>query len=125
MVLVKVAAAVMIRENKILIGKRNKDDILGGLWEFPGGKIEDGETPEVTLRREMEEELGVEIEIGAFIGMNQHTYPHIAIELHAYYCYCVKGEPRALEHQELRWVEVSELSLHEFAPADIPIVNML
>lgn len=108
--MVKVAAAVIMRDNKILIAKRNKGDALGGLWEFPGGKLEEGETPEATLRREIEEELGAEIEVGSFIGKNLHNYPHISIELYAYYAYCLKGEFKALEHQELKWVQASELS---------------
>lgn len=123
--MIKVAAAVIIKDERIFIAQRSKSDMLGDLWEFPGGKLELGETPEVCLKREIKEEFDVEIEVGGFIAINQHRYPHILIELHAYYAYWVKGTFKPLEHQDMRWVASTELTNYDFAPADIPIVNIV
>ena len=123
--MIKVAAAVIIKGGKILIAKRKKDDKLCNLWEFPGGKLEEGETSQECLKREIREEFDGEIEVGDFITVNQYKYPHISIELHSYYAFCLRGEFKPLEHQEIRWVLPEELGTFEFAPADIPIVNIL
>jgi len=123
--MIKVAAAVIIKDGRIMIAKRKEEDKLGGLWEFPGGKLEEEETIQECLKREIREEFDGEIEVGDFITVNQHSYPHISIELYAYYAFWLKGEFKPLEHQEVKWVLPEELEAYEFAPADITIVNTL
>ena len=123
--MIRVTAAIIEKNGKILIAKRRKDDPLKGKWEFPGGKIEPNETPEECLRRELNEELGVDTRIGEFIYSNKHEYSHISIELLAYKVYHISGEFKANDHEELKWVTPSDISLYDFPEADAPIVQKL
>jgi A/G-specific adenine glycosylase len=84
--------------------------LLGGLWEFPGGKRRGGETLEACLRRELQEELGVRVRVGRRLGQIRHTYSHFHVTVHAFECRLVHGEPAALEHASLRWVAPSRLA---------------
>jgi A/G-specific adenine glycosylase len=93
----------------VLIARRPPKGLLGGLWEFPGGKIEPGESHAQGLRREIREELGAEIEVGELIGVYHHAYTHFRVTLHAYFCRLDGSEPQALEASELRWVKAHEL----------------
>lgn len=111
--------------NKILISKRNNDAMLGGLWEFPGGKQESGESDVQTLRRELDEELGVSIdEIAHFVSI-KHTYSHFKITLHAYKCVLANGTPTAKSSQEIKWVRLNELINYPFPKANRLITNKL
>jgi A/G-specific adenine glycosylase len=92
-----------------LVAQRNTDDMLGGLWEFPGGKREDGETLPECLAREMREELDVEVEVGEELIVVRHAYTHFRITLHAFRCSLVSGEPRCLDCAAFRWVVPTEL----------------
>lgn len=104
--------------NKILIAKRKDDAMLGGLWEFPGGKQEPGESDLQTLHREIREELGVYInEIEHFISI-KHTYSHFRITMHTYRCKLKQGTPSAKSSQEIKWVYVNELSDYPFPKAN-------
>ena len=121
----KVTAAVLAMDGKFLIAKRKKDDVLGGLWEFPGGKIEDGETAEECLAREIKEELDITIEVGELITSNRHKYPHGYFELIAYRVKYISGEIVLNDHDDFKWVTVDEMDNFEFSPADISIIKEL
>jgi 8-oxo-dGTP diphosphatase len=121
----QVTAAIWIYQGKVLIARRPVGDRLAGLWEFPGGKIETGETPQACLEREMAEEFGVNVHVGPFFGRSLYTYENGAIELLAYR---ISGAPQALElraHSQYCWAGRSELNSYPFAPADIPLVDRL
>ncbi len=121
---VKVIAAIIRKEGRILIGKR-RAGTFAGKWEFPGGKMEPGETPEECLARELAEELGIEARVGKLFLATKHTYSHMAIEFVTYEAEIVSGEPRLRDHNEIRWVLPEELSLYDFPEADRPVVEKL
>ena len=124
--IIRVTAAIIEREGKILIAKRKAgDDLFAGLWEFPGGKIEEGETPEECMARELKEELDIEVEVGELISSNKHKYPHGIFELLAYRVKHISGEMILNDHDEIKWVTVYEMSNFEFPQADIPIITYL
>ncbi len=115
----------MERAGRILIAKRREHHRLAGLWEFPGGKIEDGEDPRDCLARELHEEFGIGAEIGEFLVSHVHHYPHLSIELLSYRAVHVAGEFELRDHDEVRWVRPEEMGAYEFAPADLPTVAFL
>lgn len=121
----QVAAAVIQDGDKIMIARRSPDKHLGGLWEFPGGKIEEGEKPEETLVRELQEEFGALTEIGDYIMTVNHTYPTVTIDLHTFFAKIVGGEFRLIDHDQVAYVKVDELQNYQLAPADIPIMQKL
>jgi A/G-specific adenine glycosylase len=115
----QVVAAVISRDGKYLLARRPSKGLLGGMWEFPGGKVEAGEKNEAGLRREIQEELGVDVEVGQCIGSYKHAYTHYRISLSAFSCTITsKAEPRALEAAEIRWVEPSELGSYPMGKVD-------
>lgn len=120
-----VTAAVIQRDDTILIARRPAGGLLAGLWEFPGGKVEKGEDLPQGLRREIEEELGVSIEVGEAIGVFTHAYTHFKVTLHAFYCSLIAGEPKPLEASELRWVKADQLSEFPMGKIDRIIANRL
>ncbi len=110
-----VTAAVIRREGRVLIAQRPLDGLLGGLWEFPGGKLQDGEDLVSCLQREIYEELGVEVRVVGLIGVYQHAYTHFKVTLHAFTCELSNGsQPRPIQALDLRWV----------APEDLPAFPM-
>lgn len=124
-VLVEVTAAVIFRNGRVLIAKRRKEDRQGGKWEFPGGKIRPGETPEACLRRELSEELGIDALVGESVGTWDHRYDHGSIRLLVYRVRDFSGTARALSHEEIRWVGPEELPLCDFSEADRPVAKLL
>jgi 8-oxo-dGTP diphosphatase len=120
-----VTAAIITSGNELLIAQRKKDDALALKWEFPGGKVEDGEDPRDCLRREIKEELGMEVAVGEIYDVVFHRYPEKAVLLLFYLCAYQGGHPVAKDCNDFRWVTVEELSQYEFAPADIPVVEKL
>jgi A/G-specific adenine glycosylase len=120
-----VTAAVICRNGRILIAQRPLGGRLGGLWEFPGGKVEAGETLPQCLRREIKEELGIRIKVGRQITSIDHAYTHFKITLHAFECELVSGKPQALQVQDFKWVRMSELKRFAFARTDLRIIEAL
>jgi len=120
-----VTAAVIRRNGRVLIAQRPFGGRLGGLWEFPGGKVEAGETLPQCLRREIKEELGFRIKVGEFITSIDHAYTHFKITLHAFECTVVSGEPRKLGVEDFKWVRMGELSKYAFAKTDLRIIEAL
>jgi len=121
----KVMAAIIKDENRLLIAKRHSKDPLGGKWEFPGGKIEPGETPKECLVREIKEELGVEVKIGPFYDDNVYSSQDHDIHLLFYWAEVITGKVIPVVHDDLKWTTIEELANFDFAPADIPIVKRL
>jgi 8-oxo-dGTP diphosphatase len=119
-----VVAAVIERDGKFLVARRLKDTHLAGLWEFPGGKVDRGETLEEALRREITEELGTGITDARTIFHTAHSYPERIVELY-FYRAGLSDEPRPLLGQELRWISRDEFALLEFPPADAELIHGL
>ena len=121
----EVTAAVLVRDSRILIAKRKADDKLGNKWEFPGGKVEDGESPEDCLKREMREEFEIDVTVGEYLGESVYHYGHGSIKLLAYRTHWDSGSISPRYHDDFRWVTLSEINKYDFAPADIPFVEKL
>lgn len=124
-ILLVAAAALIDRDNRVLISKRPEGRSLAGLWEFPGGKCEAGETAEEALRRELREELGIEIEIGTRLIRVPQAYPSKRLCLDVHEVRAWRGSMRGLEGQALAWVPPHMLSEYAMPPADIPVVAAL
>lgn len=120
-----VGAVIINEEGKILCALRSSQMSLPGMWEFPGGKMEQGETPEETLVREIREELECEIEVGEFITDDVYEYPSVLVRLITYFAKVTDGVPVPKEHERLEWVDRGELLKLEWAPADIPTIKKL
>lgn len=114
----RVVAAVLLHEGRVLLGKRAPPRREAGSWELPGGKVEPGETDEEALVRELAEELGVDVRPVRLLASVVHHYPHASIELVAWECALVAGEPEAREHSELRWLLPADVPALPLAPAD-------
>jgi A/G-specific adenine glycosylase len=107
------------------VAQRKQDAMLGGLWEFPGGKREEGETLEACLRRELQEELEITVEVGERLTKVKHGYTHFRITLYAFWCRLVKGTPRCLDCADFRWVTLEELQALPMAVTDRKIARAL
>ena len=124
--IIRVTVAIIELDDQILIAKRkSEDDIFGGLWEFPGGKIEDGETPEGCMARELMEELEIKVEVGTLITSNKHRYPNGIFELLAYRVKHISGNFVLNDHDKIKWITIDEISKFDFPPANTPIINYL
>lgn len=120
--MIKVAAAIIEKEGRVLAARRKPGSYLAGYWEFPGGKLEAGETPEECLLRELEEEFNISTKIGAFVGESIYDYGTKSIRLLAYKVAHISGDFELNDHDELRWLTIDELNAVNWAPADIPLV---
>ena len=120
-----VAAVIQNEEGKILIAQRNLKKSQGGLWEFPGGKIEPNETKEEAIIREIKEEMDIDIETKKFIDQKIFNYPDKDINLIAIECKQIKGDIKLNEHEDFKWVNKNELKNFNFAPADKFIINTI
>lgn len=121
-----VTAAVIQRDGKVLIARRAEGGLLGGLWEFPGGKLQPGENLASCLQREIQEELGVQVLVGRPLGVYRHTYTHFRVTLHAFYCTLDETQqPCNLEHEAIRWVACGELVNYPMGKIDRQIAHSL
>jgi A/G-specific adenine glycosylase len=118
-------AVIWNDQEQILIDKRPQKGLLGGLWEFPGGKLEAGETVVECIRREIQEELGIEIEVGDRLITIDHAYTHFKVTLMVHQCRHLKGEPQPLECDEVRWVSLAEIDQYPFPKANVQIIAAL
>ncbi|MBE9047134.1 8-oxo-dGTP diphosphatase MutT [Pleurocapsales cyanobacterium LEGE 10410] len=118
-------AVINNRQGKILIDRRRNEGEMAGLWEFPGGKIEAGETIEECIKREIKEELGIEIVVGDRLTTITHAYKTFNITLYVHDCQHLSGEPQPLECEEIHWVVPSEMNRYQFPQANIQIINLL
>jgi len=122
---VKVVAAIIKKNEKILIARRKKGKHLELKWEFPGGKVEDGESEENTLKRELFEEFGIKVKVHQFVTESFYDYEHIKINLRAYVVEHLEGDFNLLDHDKVLWINIEDQEKYDFAPADIPINNYL
>ncbi len=121
----KVSAALIFRRGSLLITQRHAKAHLGGLWEFPGGKLEAGETFEQCLVREIREELGVEISVKSLFAEITHDYPERSVHLKFFRCELLSGEPQPLDCAAVKWVKQNELTDFEFPAADVQLLEQL
>ncbi len=119
------AAVVSNRKGEVLIAQRKQSDMLGGLWEFPGGKLEPDETIEECIARELKEELGINVEVGEFFMTVKHAYSHFTMTLHVYRARIISGRPRTLDCADYRWVKVPSLGTFAYSKADLHVVEKL
>lgn len=121
----RVVAAAIVRDGKCLVGQRPRGGSFGELWEFPGGKVEPSETAIEALRREIQEELGVEIHVDSWLGQGRAVARERFIVLDVYWSTLAHGEPQAREHLELRWIGADEIDDLDWADADVPLLPVL
>jgi 8-oxo-dGTP diphosphatase len=125
--MLEVVAAVIHLKGKVICVRRgpNVQEFISDKWEFPGGKVEVGESREEALVREIREELSVEIEVSEFFMTVEHTYPDFHLTMHVFKCVLDQGEITLNEHVALKWLSVDELDQLDWAAADIPVVKSL
>ena len=120
-----VTAGVVVRDNRVLVVQRKPTSRRGLLWEFPGGKIEEGEDPRSCLKRELNEELGIEVDVGNRFEIVYHTYEDVKVLLISFICQIARGDPHAIDCQGFRWLTQRELRDLPMTAADIPLRNAL
>lgn len=120
-----VVAGIIWKDDQILIARRPEEGLLGGLWEFPGGKVEEGESFEVAVAREVKEEIGISVSVTRLLATIRHQYTHFGITLHAFECRYIAGEPQTLGCTEWRWVKREELSDYAFPRANGKIFDKI
>ncbi len=124
--MIDVAAAVMVDDkNRIFIARKKKGLPLEGLWEFPGGKIEKGESAAEAVERELLEEMNIEIEAGGLVGESVYAYEEFTVRLIAHYAKITGGEIRLTDHDRYEWVTLDEMSSFSLAPADEPLKKLI
>lgn len=124
---VHVTAAVIIKENKILCVQRNENkyDYISKKWEFPGGKVEENEHLEDTIKREIHEELNLNIDVKSFLIQVNHQYPDFKLKMDTFICEITSGFLKLNEHVDYKWLSINEFSDLDWAAADLPIVEKL
>lgn len=121
----QVTAGLLWRDGRVLITKRPEEKHLAGLWEFPGGKQENGETLEACLKREIKEELGIEVRVNKHLCTVHHDYEDRRVSLHLFSCTHLKGDLRPLDSQEIKWVFHEDLSQYRFPSPDLELLRLL
>ncbi len=123
---IEIGVAIIKKGPQVLVGKRPLGKASPGRWEFPGGKIEPGEWPEVCIVREIEEELGIKVANLKLLNVQDHQYPNgEKFRLHFYFCEVVAGEPQSLWHDEIKWIEAEKLETIDLLAADIGLVPLI
>lgn len=122
---IAVVGAVIVDGGRVLCAQRGPAGSLAGMWEFPGGKIEPGETPRVALEREIVEELDCRVVVGDEVTTTVHEYDFGVVKLTTFYCALAEGTPRLTEHAAVRWILPASLDTLEWAPADVPAVEKI
>ncbi len=122
---IEVVGAVIVADGAVLCARRGPGGADAGRWEFPGGKVEPGESPQAALAREIREELGCEVEVGGLVTTTRYDGARATIVLSTYWCLLVAGTPVATEHAELRWLPAAGLGAQDWAPADVPAVELV
>jgi mutator protein MutT len=122
---IDVVAAIIRKDGEILITQRLDNVHLARIWEFPGGKVEAGESLEVALRREIEEELGIKIRVNDEFFTLDYDYPTKSVRLHFFNCVIVEGDVQPLDVADLRWVRPHDIGNYQFPPADIDVIDKL
>jgi len=122
---IDVVGAVIVSDEMVLCAQRGPQGHLAGLWEFPGGKIEPGETPQAALEREIAEELDCRVNVGAELTTTIYEYDFGVVTLTTFWCQLIDGVPRLLQHAEVRWCPTSDLEALDWAPADVPAMRMI
>ena len=122
---ISVVAALFTDRDRFLVTQRKLGGSFGGFWEFPGGKVETGESDEVALAREIEEELGVRCDVGTLFSALTHDYPDFQLDFRVYRCRWLDGEWRPLGVADLRWITIDQIDGLLFPPADKPILAAL
>ena len=120
----KVVAAVIFQDGKVFATQRGYGPYKDG-WEFPGGKIEAGESPEDALRREIHEELETDIQVGELIDTIEYDYPDFHLSMKCYVCEILSGNPHLVEHEAARWLTTDQLDSVEWLPADITLIHKI
>lgn len=121
---IEVVAAIIRKDGKYFATQRRNGE-FGGLWEFPGGKVEPGETAELALKREIQEELGIDITIDKFLCTTDYDYPSFHLTMHSFLCAIESGEIELREHKSARWLTVETLNNVEWLPADKEVIDNL
>lgn len=121
---IRVAAAVIRKDDKIFATQRGYGEFKDG-WEFPGGKIEEGETPEQALTREIREELNTEIRVGERIGTVEYDYPKFHLSMDCFWCEIVQGMLELKEHEAAKWLTKDTLHSVEWLPADVEVIEKI
>ena len=122
---IEVVIGIVLRNGTLLISQRPDQGPLGGLWEFPGGKLEPGESIEHCLARELLEELAVQVSVLEPLPIVEHDYPAVHVRLHPYLCQHLCGEPQPLASQQVRWVRPDDLVKYHFPPANDALIRCL
>ena len=117
-----VVCAIIERNGRFLIAQRPPGKSFASMWEFPGGKVQDNESEQTALQRELREELDVQVEILQRLTPSFHAYSDFSLRLIPYLCALKEGEPEALEHKALRWITPGEISFYDFPEADLPVL---
>lgn len=120
-----VVGALIEDNDKILLCKRMHKDQFGSMWEFPGGKVEDNEDKVEALKRELKEEIGIEIDVSDLVDIFEDEIPTMKIHVYLYNCSIIKGTPRCIECQDIKWVTLDEITKLNLAPADKKIAQYL
>ncbi len=123
--MIDVTAGIILSGQKVLLAKRKEGKSLAGWWEFPGGKIENGEEPEEALVRELQEEFEIKVEVVEKFYENIYHYNSLTVRLKSFLVRYISGEYQLHDHSAIRWVDISDILDYQLAPADIPIANQL